>query len=152
MTSLLTLSVTDADKTPLLVGVFSAALVGGTCGGCLHKGWWASHQPPDILSSYSIGKCSKNFDRKYNTTVLSIEIFTGEMNHHSAQSVIGMRGIRQITPKIAAPSNEIDARGITKLVAGVAVAAIAATAMVVTAAAVVVTVVTAAAATVMYGM
>ena len=29
MTSLLTLSVTDADKTPLLVGVFSAALVGG---------------------------------------------------------------------------------------------------------------------------
>ena len=85
------------------------------------------------------------------------------MNHHSAQSVIGMRGIRQITPKIAAPSNEIDARGITKLVAGVAVAAIAATAMVVTAAAVIVTVVTAAAAvivtvvtaaaaTVMYGM
>lgn len=74
------------------------------------------------------------------------------MNHHSAQSVIGMRGIRQITPKIAAPSNEIDARGITKLVAGVAVAAIAATAMVVTAAAVVVTVVTAAAATMMYGM
>lgn len=74
------------------------------------------------------------------------------MNHHSAQRVIGMRGIRQITPKIAAPSNEIDARGITKLVAGVAVAAIAATAMVVTAAAVVVTVVTAAAATVMYGM
>lgn len=67
------------------------------------------------------------------------------MNHHSAQSVIGMRGIRQITPKIAAPSNEIDARGITKLVAGVAVAAV-------TAAAVVVTVVTAAAATVMYGM
>lgn len=67
------------------------------------------------------------------------------MNHHSAQSVIGMRGIRQITPKIAAPSNEIDARGITKLVAGVAVAAVAA-------AAVVVTVVTATAATVMYGM
>lgn len=61
------------------------------------------------------------------------------MNHHSAQSVIGMRGIRQITPKIAAPSNEIDARGITKLVAGVAVA-------------VIVTVVTATAATVMYGM
>lgn len=74
------------------------------------------------------------------------------MNHHSAQSVIGMRRIRQITPKIAAPSNEIDARGITKLVAGVAVAAIATAAMVVTAAAVVVTVVTAAAATVMYGM
>lgn len=74
------------------------------------------------------------------------------MNHHSAQSVIGMRGIRQITPKIAAPSNEIDARGITKLVAGAAIAAVAATAMVVTAAAVVVTVVTAAAATVMYGM
>lgn len=74
------------------------------------------------------------------------------MNHHSAQSVIGMRGIRQITPKIAAPSNEIDARGITKLVAGVTVAAIATAAMVVTAAAVVVTVVTAAAATVMYGM
>lgn len=72
------------------------------------------------------------------------------MNHHSAQSVIGMRGIRQITPKIAAPSNEIDARGITKLVAGVA--AVAAAAMVVTAAAVVVTVVTATAATVMYGM
>lgn len=72
------------------------------------------------------------------------------MNHHSAQSVIGMRGIRQITPKIATPSNEIDARGITKLVAGVTVAAVAATAMVVTA--VVVTVVTAAAATVMYGM
>lgn len=68
------------------------------------------------------------------------------MNHHSAQSVIGMRGIRQITPKIAAPSNEIDARGITKLVAGAAIA------MVVTAAAVVVTVVTAATATVMYGM
>lgn len=74
------------------------------------------------------------------------------MNHHSAQSVIGMRGIRQITPKIAAPSNEIDARGITKLVAGAAIAAVAATAMVVTAAAVVVTVVTAATATVMYGM
>lgn len=74
------------------------------------------------------------------------------MNHHLAQSVIGMRGIRQITPKIAAPSNEIDARGITKLVAGVAVATIAATAMVVTAAAVIVTVVTATAATVMYGM
>lgn len=74
------------------------------------------------------------------------------MNHHSAQSVIGMRGIRQITPKIAAPSNEIDARCITKLVAGVAVAAVAATAMVVTAAAVIVTVVTATAATVMYGM
>lgn len=72
------------------------------------------------------------------------------MNHHSAQSVIGMRGIRQITPKIAAPSNEINARGITKLVAGVAVAAIAATAMVVTAAAVIVTMITAA--TVMYGM
>lgn len=74
------------------------------------------------------------------------------MNHHSAQSVIGIRGIRQITPKIATPSNEIDARGITKLVAGVTVAAVAATAMVVTAAAVIVTVVTAAAATVMYGM
>lgn len=74
------------------------------------------------------------------------------MNHHSAQSVIGMRGIRQITPKIAAPSNEIDARGITKLVAGVTVASVATAAMVVTAAAVVVTVVTAAAATVMYGM
>lgn len=74
------------------------------------------------------------------------------MNHHSAQSVIGMRGIRQITPKIAAPSNEINARDITKLVAGVTVAAVAATAMVVTAAAVVVTVVTAAAATMMYGM
>lgn len=72
------------------------------------------------------------------------------MNHHSAQSVIGMRGIRQITPKIAAPSNEIDARGITRLVAGAAVAAIAAAAMVVTAAAVIVSVVTAA--TVMYGM
>ena len=69
------------------------------------------------------------------------------MNHHSAQSVIGMRGIRQITPKIAAPSNEIDAKSITKLVAGIAAAA-----MVVTAAAVVVTVVTATAATVMYGM
>lgn len=74
------------------------------------------------------------------------------MNHHSAQSVIGMRGIRQITPKIAAPSNEIDAQGITKLVAGAAIAAVAATAMVVTAAAVIVTVVTAATATVMYGM
>lgn len=74
------------------------------------------------------------------------------MNHHSAQSVIGMRGIRQITPKIAAPSNEIDARGITKLVAGVTVAAVATAAMVVTAATVIVTVVTAAAATVMYGM
>ena len=74
------------------------------------------------------------------------------MNHHSAQSVIGMRGIRQITPKIAAPGNEIDARGITKLVAGVTVASVAATAMVVTAAAVIVTVVTATAATVMYGM
>lgn len=74
------------------------------------------------------------------------------MNHHSAQSVIGMRGIRQITPKIATPSNEIDARGITKLVAGVAVAAIATAAMVVTAATVIVTVVTAATATVMYGM
>lgn len=74
------------------------------------------------------------------------------MNHHSALSVIGMRGIRQITPKIAAPSNEIDARGITKLVAGAAVAAIAAAAMVVTAATVIVTVVTAATATVMYGM
>lgn len=74
------------------------------------------------------------------------------MNHHSAQSVIGMRGIRQITPKIAAPSNEIDARGITKLVAGAAIAAVATAAMVVTAAAVVVTVVTAATATVMYGM
>ena len=74
------------------------------------------------------------------------------MNHHSAQSVIGMRGIRQITPKIAAPSNDIDARGITKLVARVTVASVAVTAMVVTAAAVIVTVVTAAAATVMYGM
>lgn len=74
------------------------------------------------------------------------------MNHHSAQSVIGMRGIRQITPKIAAPSNEINARGLTKLVAGVTVAAVAATTMVVTAAAVIVTVVTATAATVMYGM
>ena len=74
------------------------------------------------------------------------------MNHHSALSVIGMRGIRQITPKIAAPSNEIDARGITKLVAGAAVAAIATAAMVVTAATVVVTMITAATATVMYGM
>lgn len=74
------------------------------------------------------------------------------MNHHSALSVIGMRGIRQITPKIAAPSNEIDARGITKLVAGAAVAAIAAAAMVVAATAVVVTMITAATATVMYGM
>lgn len=72
------------------------------------------------------------------------------MNHHSALSVIGMRGIRQITPKIAAPSNEIDARGITKLVAGVA--AIATAAMVVTAATVIVTMITAATATVMYGM
>lgn len=74
------------------------------------------------------------------------------MNHHSAQSVIGMRGIRQITPKIAAPSNEIDARGITRLVAGAAIAAVATAAMVVTAATVIVTVVTAATATVMYGM
>lgn len=74
------------------------------------------------------------------------------MNHHSALCVIGMRGIRQITPKIAAPSNEIDARGITKLVAGAAVAAIAAAAMVVAATAVVVTMITAATATVMYGM